>query len=308
MNDLDADRIHVQAPSDIIFLCGGQRSDISEAVPLSLRDAFLKIVNNPATYKRDVIQAEDISATTTFFDTYENILDLETDLAQIVELIILFCESEGSLAELGAFSMISEIASRLFVIVRERHWKDLSFVRLGPLRRLEKRYGRDSIFVIGDAQVGIRGDSVANVDKEALKSLLNLPLSLRLERRREPTTFDSQSSGHVIKLIVGLIQEYGALTALEIREALSILKVEKIDKEIDRYLLCAREVGWLTQVSKGTSDYFVARTNMNLAATLHRKSSADPMNAPRRRLLIREYWAENESLRYSAINETTIGA
>lgn len=306
---MDVDKIHVQAPSDIIFLCGGQRTDLSEPTPVSLRDAFLKIIDNPVLRKRDLVQAEDISAATTFFDTYENILDLETDLAQIVELIVLFCESEGSLAELGSFSMIHEIASRLFVIVRERHWQDQSFVRLGPLRRLQKQYGRDSIFVIKDGQVGIQGNSVANVDKEILKSLLNSPLTARLERRREPSTFNAEIAGHVIKLIVGLIQEYGALTSDEIRETLADLSVHKQEKEVDRYLLCAREVGWLKQAAQGSHDYFVARNNMKFAATFSSKNTTQPtIVGPRRRLLIRDYWALNDTLRHYIIVEAAKGA
>jgi len=111
--DLDAEKIHVQAASDVIFLCGGPFSNLSIPTPLSLRDAFLKILDYRPLRDKVLIQAEDITQDYAFFDYYDNILDFETDLAQIVELIILFCESEGSLAELGAFAMIDEIAQRL---------------------------------------------------------------------------------------------------------------------------------------------------------------------------------------------------
>jgi hypothetical protein len=96
--DLDAEKIHVQAPSNIVFLCGGQISSVSEVTPLSLRDAFLKIVENPILRDRDLILAEDITQNLSFFEKYSDILEFETDFAQIVELIILFCESEGSLS------------------------------------------------------------------------------------------------------------------------------------------------------------------------------------------------------------------
>lgn len=132
--DLDADGIHVQAASDVVFLCGGPYSDISEPIPLSLRDAFLKISEYSPLKERVLLLAEDVTKADSFSDSYDNILEFETDLAQIVELIILFCESEGSLAEFGAFAMIDEIAKRLFVVVRQMHWKANSFVRLGPLR------------------------------------------------------------------------------------------------------------------------------------------------------------------------------
>lgn len=93
---MNAEGIHVQSASDIIFLCGGQRSNISDPTPLSLRDAFLKILDNPVLYHRDIVQAEDGTDNISFFNKYEDILEFETDIAQIVELIVLFCESEGS--------------------------------------------------------------------------------------------------------------------------------------------------------------------------------------------------------------------
>jgi hypothetical protein len=130
--DLDADKIHVQAPTSVIFLCGGPISSVVEPIPLSLRDAFLKILENPVLKGRDLIQAEDITPQISFFNKYENILDFETDLAQIVELIILFCESEGSLAELGAFAMINEIALRLFWLYERS--TGTSFHSLGLVR------------------------------------------------------------------------------------------------------------------------------------------------------------------------------
>ncbi len=138
-------------------------------------------------------------------------------------MIILFCESEGSLAELGAFAVIDEIAQRLFVVVREKHWEEMSFIKLGPLRLIEHEHGRESIYVIDDEHVGIRGNSASAVKPETLKDQLIEPLTVRLEKPREPTTFDANRSGHVIKLVVGLIQEYGALQITEISALLKSL-------------------------------------------------------------------------------------
>jgi hypothetical protein len=305
--DLDAERIHVQSASDIIFLCGGQRSDVSQPTPLSLRDAFLKILDNPVLRRRDLIQAEDITDNISFFNKYEDILEFETDIAQIVELIILFCESEGSLAELGAFAMIEEIASRLFVVVREKHWNIDSFIKLGPLRRIEKKYGRGSIFLIDDLEVGMRGDSAEHVKKDVLRALLSEPISLRLQRPREPSTFDANRPGHVIKLIVGLVQEYGALEVDEIVDLLRVLNVIKDLADVHRYLLCAQAVGWLKEISKGSSDYFVAVNTKLDAATIFSKEDAALKSKQRRRLSIREHWKAHDEQRYKAINQVARG-
>ena len=73
----------------------------------------------------------------------------------------------------------------------------------------------------------IRGDSTENLKIGVLKEQLQEPLRLRLEKVRQPTTFNPDSAGHLIKLIVGLIQEYGALTDEEIVWALDSLGFEK---------------------------------------------------------------------------------
>jgi hypothetical protein len=302
--DIDPSVIHVEAPSKIIFICGGQISSAGDPTPLSLRDAFLKILDNPVLRKHSMMLAEEITSDTVkFFDKYDNILDFETDFAQIVELIILFCESEGSLAELGAFAMIQEIASRLFLVVREKHWQKDSFIKLGPLRRIEKEFGRDYIFVIEDMQVGLEGNSAAKVDKSALSQLLQKPLHIRLEKRREPTTFDQSRSGHVIKLVIGLIQEYGALTVDEIGYLLRLLAVYKTQTDIGRYLLCAQAAGWLREVPKGSDDYFVAAPSLKDAASLSSKDTAREKEKSRRRFLIREYWKNNDSQRFASISQ-----
>lgn len=301
--DLDASKIHVQAASDVIFLCGGPFSNLADPIPLSLRDAFLKIVDYEPLKDRVVINAEEITSGYSFPDHYDNILDFETDLAQIVELIVLFSESEGSLAELGAFAMIDEIAQRLFVIVRQKHWEAQSFVRLGPLRRIERKYDREYIFVIEDSDVGMQGDSAAFVDKKALGALLETPLTVRLKKPRDPTTFDPSRSGHVIKLIVGLVQEYGALEVGEIDYLLRLLKSERTEASIRSYLLCAEAVGWLRKLSRGSSDFFVAKkTNLD-TATIPSKPGAKERNKTRRRLLIREHWKATDALRHKGITQ-----
>ncbi|WP_371421605.1 retron St85 family effector protein [Tardiphaga sp.] len=304
---MDPNGIHVQAASNIIFLCGGQRSDLSVPTPLSLRDAFLKVVDNPILKNRDLVQAEDITEAFSFFDIYADILEFEIDIAQIVELIILFSESEGSLAELGAFAMTEEIAAHLFVIVREKHWKKSSFVRLGPLRRIEGRHGRGAIFIVEDKVVGMQGDSAAKVDKNLLVDLLKKPISERLAKPSEPSTFDASRSGHVIKLVVGLVQEYGALQIAEILELLKIIGVGKTEQDVRRYLLCAEAIGWVVQISKGTCDYYVAKANKSDAATILSKKEAEIRNKQRRRIAIREYWEREDPQRHRAMLEGARG-
>ncbi|MEM6828538.1 MAG: retron St85 family effector protein [Pseudomonadota bacterium] len=300
------EKLHVQAPSEVVFLCGGPWSDEHDEPILSMRDAFMRIAEHQALRGRELVLAENVTRLSAFTAYYDELLGFENDLAQIVELILLFCESEGSFAELGSFVMLGEIASRVLVIVRDHHWKDDSFIKLGPLQYLINNQDEYSVFVIEDAVMGMQSANVAEIKLQEFQTAIDEPLKTRLNRRREPSTFDHEKSGHVIKLVVGLTQEYGALTLKEIRDALSALGIDKEEREVGAYVLCAEAVGWLTKKSKGFNEYVVA-TGGEDAALFHAPENAEITDRKRRRLLIREHWSKNEPARLRAISEEVGG-
>lgn len=299
--DLNVEKLHVQAPTEIIFLCGGPYTDISEPGTASMRDAFLKIANHPALGSREIVLAEDFTKLSLFSAYYQDILEFETDLAQITEIILLFCESAGSFTELGSFASVPEIAARLLVVVRDFHWKDDSFIKLGPLRFLIRCY-EHSVFVIEDDVVGIVDDSVAKIDLDQFKIVLGEPLKARLSEAKEPSTFDPKRAGHVIKLIVGLIQEYGALEFPEILELLPKFGVEINDQRLKAYLLCATTVEWVAEEKKGFRDFLVAKAD-SPAIHFVAQDGSHTKNRIRRRLLIREHWEKNDPPRFRAISQ-----
>ena len=302
--DLDETKIvHVNAPSGMIFLCGGKTTDLSCQTPISLRDAFLKVVEHPAIKDRDFILAEEITSQSHFGEYYDNLLDFEAHLAQIVELIILFAESEGSLAELGAFALIDEIAQRLFVVLREKDWDEISFIRLGPLKRIEKKFGRKFIFLIEEKDIGVMGKNFSNFDKSNFKRVLHSPLEERIKLPKSKTTFDKENSGHIIKLMVGFVQEYGALTEPEIISLLQIYNVDCENKNIPGLILCAISIRWLVKISKGSHDYLAVKNLSSDAATIPLKTEVKEKDRGRRRFTIREFWKNNDLMRYQAIQK-----
>ena len=299
--DLSVEKLHVQAPTEIIFLCGGPYTDLAVVGTKSMRDAFRKIASHPALGKREIVLAEDFTNLSVFSAYYEDILEFETDLAQITELIILFCESAGSFTELGSFASAPEIAARLLVVIRDFHWKADSFIKLGPLRFLLRCYER-SVFVLEDELVGILGDSVDKIDLQNFKVALDEPLRARLSGAKEPSTFDPNRTGHVIKLIVGLIQEYGALELTEILELLVVFGIQIDEKRLRAYLLCATTVEWVFEQKRGFRDFIIAKVD-NPAIHFVAKDGSLTKNRIRRRLLIREHWEKTDPSRFRAITQ-----
>ena len=68
---------------------------------------------------------------------YEDLISFEEDIARIASIVLVISESPGSLAELGAFASEPVIRETLRIIISELHSAAESFVRYGPIKRIE---------------------------------------------------------------------------------------------------------------------------------------------------------------------------
>lgn len=303
---LDANNIRVRAPTPVVFLCGGELSDVGNtSPPKSLRDAFRKISDNPALKGKHLITAEDVNVFYLSRAAYRDLLLFETDLAQVCELIILFPESEGSVAELGAFSVIDEISEKLLVVTRDRKFSESSFVRLGPLASIQNKFGARAVYVLDDHDIGMNGASASSVALDVVRDRLRAPIEARLSEIKDPTTFDSNKPGHVIKLATGLIQEFGALTLEELEGALVPAGVLESQVRISGYLLCAETAGWIRPMRKGSREFYFAE-DVQDAAQL--SFAGEMKDKARRRMHVREHWRQNDVDRYRGIIQILGGA
>src|SRR6185312_597671 len=93
---LEGGQIYVEPPTQLIFLGGGKTKQSAKRL-LSIRDAFLKIPENPALKSRSILLAERVNTFHLSRPAYSNLLAFEIDFAQLCELILLFSESQGSI-------------------------------------------------------------------------------------------------------------------------------------------------------------------------------------------------------------------
>jgi hypothetical protein len=304
---VDAGSLRVHAPAPLIFLCGGPY-DATASTPKSLRDAFMRSAHKKPFDRHFPLLAEDLNA---FFPRgqYKDILSFEADLAQISDLIILFSESFGSAAELGAFSMVPEIAPRLLVVIDDHYYGHNSFITLGPIRSLENAYGETSVCVLNRTDINI--SSIRNIETiniSVFSERLGAAFTTRIKTAREHTTFNKERHGHVIKLIVGLIQHYGALTLDEIDLFLDFWSIKLSRDRLSDLLLCAEFANWTLKDKRGLSTYYLTTaTNealqYKLRADLPDLARFNPIQLKKERWRadIVEYWRRNEPDRFSSI-------
>lgn len=296
---LDLNGLRVRAPTSTIFLCGGL-VNMTASKPISLRDAFLRVNHNPPLSKYRSLLAEEANV---FFPegNYKDLLKFESDIAQVAELVILFSESAGSIAELGAFACIPEISQRLLVVVDDHNFNQKSFVKLGPLLSLENKYGNQSIYVVNRGYLGFSSIlDVSGLKLSEFAAEISGAISTRLEVAQVPTRFDEGRGGHIIKLITGLIQFYGAVRFDEIRDMLLRMGLSISDEDIGNYLLCSCIMDWVDKTRSGFIDYYSARAS-RAALTIKLKDSSPRIDRERWNSDIRDYWRSKQPDRFRLI-------
>lgn len=269
------------------------------ASPASLRDAFYRLVGTTAPAYEVVLaeQAEPLTADAGYTDLFS----FESDMAQLVGTILLFAESPGSLAELGAFAALESVAPSLLAVVTDFHYDQVSFIRNGPLRFLEQEIAEESVVVLERALVGIdENGSIADLNLPAFSEAIFPAVENRLSSKPRWSKFDPQKSGHAILLLTGLCQEFGALTVSEIRAHLKHFGVA--EPRMTNFLYCAQSLGWLRRVRKGHHIYYVG-VPADRAVDYHADATADGRDKVRWRADIREYWQKFDAPRFRAITE-----
>lgn len=267
--------------------------------PKALRDAFyraLKDKNNGFS----IILAE--GAKPLEADAgYTDLFQFESDIAQIVGLILLFAESAGSLAELGAFAALQTVSPRLLAVLDDFYYNEVSFIRNGPVRYLENVHGEEWITVLERAHVGIADDgTIAQLDNPKLIASILPAINKRLNMNDKWAKFDLTNAGHIILAMTGLCQEYGALTITEIRQYLDNLGIQSV--RLKNFIYCAEILGWIFRVRKGNHIYYVS-TGGESAIDYSVNEDLPNHDKIRWRSDIRAYWAKNDPTRLRAISE-----
>lgn len=123
-------------PKPVVFICGGK---LALAGPFkSMRDAIVRsrcIEDElPAT---TVLLAEKAIERFQTSRNFRDLVEFERLVAEIAEGVMLIVEGPGAIAELGFFSVISEIQSKLYVGVDSALHDRNSFISAGPLAYME---------------------------------------------------------------------------------------------------------------------------------------------------------------------------
>jgi|TARA_R100000149_G_scaffold63868_1_gene35222 hypothetical protein len=307
----DRSSLKVGAPVKAVFVCGGTTAD-DRPDDLTRRDAFFEIIDDAVSDrkrqagldKHQYKKAESIDGFL-FREHYQDWLTLELDIARISEVTMLFCESPGAFAELGAFVVDPEIVQSLLVVIDHDKYNSPSFIRHGIITFLEKSFPKGSVFVLQTAEMGLSSVAMKgkDIDRDRFASAIGRALDLRLNQPLKHRTFDPKLSGHLIKLITGLLEDYGALTVEEIWYILQSMSIDIEDTEINRYIFCAENMGWAIRDRRDYGEYITSTTS-GFSVTFKMNPDGRVKDRRRWRSDIREYWKTFEPDRFASITSS----
>lgn len=196
------DTFQVVAFPNVILLCGGPSNNTTPS-------SFRNLLKNNDIFK-NYIQPEDIKEWNQF-DLYSDLLTFEEDLGSIISSVVLFVESEGSIAELGAFSKIPSINDKLLVIIDEKYYNQDSFIKLGPIKYLENKCD-NSIIVCDFLERGIFSEEKCKNCIPDVKTEIE-----SFTKVFHKAKFNKDNISHLSLLIYEILTYFNILTLSEIK-------------------------------------------------------------------------------------------
>lgn len=229
----------------IILLLGG-RLDIGEP-NASRRNVFLSKMHEIKHELAPYLHAPEDYPEWNQFQGYDNLIDFEAAAGALTRAILLFSESEGAYAELGVFSMDSVLRERLLIVIQKNHYDAVSFIRYGPIKKVQDHHSENSVCVINANHPAGFADEVTDVAEVLSTKFKSFPktATFRVDERRDR-----------LLLLADLVELFGALSKNELRTLLDCLGVPLENAELDRSL---KLILMFKLVLQGTTDksYFV---------------------------------------------------
>ena len=242
---------------NIIFLCGGPTA--IDGSYQSARDFFNRhLQRKKPDWAGQVKLAEDVNA---WFHTHNNqafpdLLELENYLAHLADVTVLFVESPGSIAELGAFAASDALRPKLLVVLNTFYNSDQSFIADGPIRKIRnaneefvQSYHWDPA-QLDTPETKQEFDEVANHLTEILEQ--------RANRIPKQLAFQATETGHTILLVADLTRISGVVSKFDIDRCLKELHCKEALDSLDHHLSVLQSVGFIEKHRRSSQDFYVS--------------------------------------------------
>jgi hypothetical protein len=254
VESLAADRGHrVCNIPGFVFLCGGTEPAGSTVVSV-VRPAFQRyVLENRPKLKPHIILAEDLVDGYADVGQFQDLLHLEERLAELAATILVFAESSGSIAELGAFAAIESIGKKTIAVVERRYSDAHSFINDGPLRRLSP----PRVYIYDWLDEKHPPEVMEGRFQEHCLDLAGA-LEERLASHEKSQALDLSHSGHAMLLMADAARLFRVLLLSDFRELVKALGQEIDDRTILQHLFVLEKLKLIRRISYSNQHWFTS--------------------------------------------------
>ncbi len=302
LEDLDPSTSRVEfTTKPIVLLCGGHVPEKKapgdpDPVDKSIRHRIVKSFPEFEIFRPEEIDNWQVDG------IFKNLMDFESDLANICSLVVIILESAGAIAELGAFSQLEDFKKKLVIFVSDEHADMNSFINLGILR-----------FISRDHESGVRrhpwsSATPANAPEDVVQDIID-DIQDELDNLHKSQTLKISNGAHIMIVICELVRLFIALKDSEIVEALQLLGNDIKKEDVRRKLFLLERLEFIKTISHSDSKFYASnKYNLHsLRFALKSQKKYDPIGL---RLDLLDYYqkTKSERNRARAIQKAKMGA
>ena len=264
-------------PSNLIFLCGGSQEK------LSLRPELMKYLQ---ARNREVFKAENIINWSNSQIFAGDLLELEKYIAALSGIIVLICESAGSIAELGSFVNDKQIRDKLLVVIERKYKNSSSFIVDGLLANLERinsieesedDYQSQHICVIDDIpfcfENGEKKIDISSFDDLNFDLICQSIDNFKVAGGK----IDLQNSYYQALFILDLIMLSCVISFQELYGLVKNLKLGISKKSLQKVLLILEKLRLVYKEEIGNKIFYISKTNSTFLFYKY-KEAEEPIN------------------------------
>ncbi len=251
---LRIDGCKVQQTPNLIFLCGGKTA--TDGPYHSARDYFNRhLKRKKPTIAARVRLAEEVNRWFQRDNAFPDLLEFENYLAHLADITVLFVESPGSIAELGAFANSDDIRPKTLAVLNNSYESEGSFISNGPIRKLRNE-NQDHVHYYTWNPDDLHSALTKAEFVDLTNDLVTFLEEIEADRPRQPS-LKIDERGHALLLVADLIRMPGVATTAELLECLNALGC-KADREVlNRHLSVLQSVGCVIVHRRSNQKFFV---------------------------------------------------
>ena len=219
-------------------------------------------------------------------NAFPDLLELENYLAHLADVIVLFVESPGSIAELGAFAASDTLRPKLLAVRNTFYASEQSFIADGPIRKIWNTNEESVQSYTWDPE---QLDTPKTKEEFGdVANHLTEMLEYRENRRPQQLAFKTKEIGHTLLLVADLIRISGVASRSDVARCLKVLRCEKALASLDHHLSVLQSIDVIQKHHRSHQSFYVRHSSKPFIRYAYIDSSGVINDATRIQTMVRE--------------------